>query len=144
MGPQVFDGHVQLVADLLVQAGGDAHPTCLGQAFQSCGHVHAVPEEVAVGDHHIAEVDADAKAQLLLIWQLRIAARDLFLAGQSAAHRFDSTGELGKDRVAASVDHPSLMVGDPREDHLSVSREALKGGLLVCPHEAAVAHHVRR
>jgi len=36
-------------------------------AFQPCGHVHAIPEDIATVNHNVTEVDADAELDPLLL-----------------------------------------------------------------------------
>ncbi len=70
----------QLMLDLLEHAARNADTAGIGQAFQPRRHIDAVAEQVAIPDHHVADVDADAEDQFSVVRQLRVTAQNLFLA----------------------------------------------------------------
>ena len=61
MVPKVLELQPETVAHLFEDSVGDADATRSGQAFQTCGHVDPVAEQVVALNHHVAEVHADAK-----------------------------------------------------------------------------------
>ena len=64
---QIREPDRQLFADLLAHRGADADLAGLGQRLDPGGDVDAVAEDVALVDDDVAEIDADAKADALVL-----------------------------------------------------------------------------
>ena len=79
LGTDVVKTERELVLDLLEHAGGDANTTGLRQPFEARRHIDGVTEQVIALGHDVAKVDADAKSQLALVRELRIADRQFLL-----------------------------------------------------------------
>src|SRR5439155_15154880 len=63
---QIVEGEVETPGYVLLNAGGHANASGLGQTFQPSRDVHAVTENVAVLNNNIANVDAYAKFDAFL------------------------------------------------------------------------------
>ena len=61
----------------------------------------AVTVDLIALDHHVAEVDADAKLHPALRRQLRILGLERGLNIDRTIHRLDHAGELGQNAIAA-------------------------------------------
>jgi hypothetical protein len=57
---QILERDVKLIADLVAHYPAYVDPAGLGQSFEARGDVDAVAVNVALVDHNIAEIDADA------------------------------------------------------------------------------------
>jgi hypothetical protein len=61
---EILEFHAEPVAGLIADRARDADAAGLGELLQARGHVHAVAEDVVVLADHVAQVDADAEADL--------------------------------------------------------------------------------
>src|SRR5215470_4005589 len=64
---QIIEREGQLVADLVADDTGDADDTGLSQRFQSRRDIDAVAKDVAALGDYVAEIDADAKFDALVV-----------------------------------------------------------------------------
>ena len=55
----VLEGEIELACGVLLYACRHADAARLGQAFEACGDVDTVAEDVAVLDDNVAQMDAD-------------------------------------------------------------------------------------
>ena len=78
-------------------------PPGVGQRFQAGGDVDAVAEDVAVLDHDVADIDADAKPQAVLVRQVLVCRGQRVLDLHRAVDGFDDAGELRQHAVAGRV-----------------------------------------
>ena len=60
------------VANLLKSALGDTDAAGFCDAFQTCGNVNTVTEQVLALDHYVANVDSHPEFDPLLGWDIRI------------------------------------------------------------------------
>ena len=123
-------------------AAGDAIPAPEGRKVLTVSGNIAVAQNVIVGNHHVAEIDADAKAHAAFFRQIDIARRDAFLHGERAAHRLDRARELRQHAVAAGGDDAPALLRDAAVDRLAAGAQRVKGAFLVVAHQLAVSHHV--
>ena len=141
----VLEGEVGLVAHLLEDGAGDADAAGLGQGLEARRDVHAVAVDVLVFDDHVAEVDADAKAEPSILGSLGFVGGHAVLPGGSAGDGIHHAGELDQQAVSHQLDDAAAMPGDERLQNLSAQLgEAPKRAGLVRPHQAGVADHVSR
>src|SRR5439155_26718897 len=106
LGPvlaEVFKGKRYLVLDLVIDIARQANAAGLRQGLHACGHVDAVTEEVITFDHHIADVQPDAEAELLLRWESFIASRNFLLDLDSGFDRLDGPRNLGNDAIVGAA-----------------------------------------
>ena len=64
---QIIEREGQLIADLVADDTGNPDAAGLSQRFQSRRDIHAVAKDVAAFGSHVAEIDADAKFDPLLV-----------------------------------------------------------------------------
>jgi hypothetical protein len=128
-----------MVADGTREADAARHR----QPLQPHCDVDAVAVYVtAIGDH-VAEIDADAKAQAALLGEIQIAVghRPLDFAG--AAHRVDNAREFRQHAVSGGLDDAAVMLPDLRLDPFTQMRlEAFVRAFLIRAHQARIAHHI--
>ena len=72
--PRSSNSKRQLVADVVAHAARDADAAGLRQRLQPRRDVDAVAEDVAVLDHHVADIDADAERHALVVGQRLVGA----------------------------------------------------------------------
>ena len=95
-------------------------------------------------DDHVAEIDADAEIDLLIVGQAGIARGHPALNFGSASHGIDDTGELDEQAVPHQLDDAALVLGDLGLDELgAMGTKAGERAFLVGAHEARVANDVR-
>jgi hypothetical protein len=93
---QILEHEIELVAHLVMHDPADADPAGLGQPFQPRRDVHPIPEDVVLLNDHVAEVDADAEPDPLLLRHLGLALGHAALDLHSAAHGVDNAHELSQ------------------------------------------------
>ena len=122
---------------------GDADAARLGQRLQPRGDIDAVAVDVvAIGDH-VAEVDADAEGDALVLGDVGIAVghRPLYL--DRAAHRIHHAGKFHQHPVTGGLNDASVMFLDLGIDKLSTMRlETFERSFLVYSHQARVTRHI--
>ena len=139
----VLERRVELAAHLPVGVVGDADAAGLGDAFEARGDVDAVAENVAVLDDDVADVDADAELDALVLRHAGVALGHAALDRDRAAHGVDDAGELDQDAVAGGLDDAAGMLGDLGIDQLAAMRlEARQRAFLVVADQPAVAGDV--
>src|SRR6266851_703677 len=121
---------------------GDADAARFSEAFEAGGDVDAVAVDLLAIDHHVAEVDADAELHPPLGWQIRVLGLERGLDLDGALDGIHDAGELGEYAVAGGIDEASVMLLDQRIDQLAMRGQSTKSGLLVLPHEAAIAEDI--
>ncbi len=82
---------------------GDADSTGVRKALQPRSNVHAVTIDIASVLNYVAQVDADAKLDPALDWEVDIARVEFVLNGNSRRHGINHGIELGKDCVPSEM-----------------------------------------
>ena len=120
-------------------------PPGSAKRLQARREVDAVAEDVALLDDHVAEIDADAEADLPLAGDVGVAFGHAPLHLGRALDGVDDARELHQHAVAGGLDDPAFFLGDGRIDQLEPMRaQPGERARLVRLHEPAVAHHVGR
>jgi len=132
-----MEGERELVANLVVDAAGDADAAGLGGGLEARGDIDAVAEKVLVLHHNVAEIDADAKADLARGRQLVIEGAQGGLNIGGAADGFDGAGKFGEDGVTGGVEDAAAMQDDQGFENLLVTAKGAEGLLFVLAHQAA-------
>jgi hypothetical protein len=133
----------KLFADLLAHRGADADLAWLGERLDPRRHVDAVAEHVALVDHDVAEVDADAKADALALRQIGVAIFHPLLHHDGAAHGIDDRGEFDQHAVAGGLENASAVLVDQRIDQLApVALENAEGLFLIRTHHSRIADDI--
>ena len=115
----------------------------LRERLEPGGDVDAVAVNVVALDDDVAEVDADAERDALVLGQLALALGDAPLHLDRALHRLDHARELHERAVAHQLDDAAVQPGHERPDEVCL--KGLQAGMrprLVGRHEPAVADHV--
>ena len=137
--------HVELAAHLPIGVIRDADAAGLGDAFEPCGNVHGVAEDVTFLDHDVADMDAHAEFDALIGPYPRIALRHCALLLDRAAGRVHRTAELDQNAVAGALDDAATMFRDRRlQQFTAVSVEPGECSFLVDTHEPAIAGDIPR
>ena len=142
---EVASRHRQLADDLVEGGRGEHDAAGLGQCLEPGGDVDAVAVQIVAVDQHVAEVDADAKADALGLGAAGLALDHAALDGDGALDRLDHARELDQGAVAHELDQPAAMVRQQRVDQLgAMGLQAGQGRGLGRLHQPAVADHVGR
>ena len=93
-------------------------------------------------DVDLAQVDADAKANLVVGGQLTVAKRQRLLHHQRAHQGAGGDGKIGQQAIAFRIDHVSVVVDYLLGKETLVALHTQVSALLILFGEAAVACHV--
>jgi len=122
---------------VFLNARRHADAAWFGQGFQSSGDVHTVAEDVAVLDHDVTHVDANAEVDALVGRHSRIALAHTSLHLGRAAQGVDEAAELDEQTVTGRLDEPTVVRGDRRINQLDADRlQRFEGAALVRPDQA--------
>ena len=139
----VVEHELELVAHLVAYYTADADPARLGQGFETCGDVNAIPENVVTLHDDVTEIDADTERDTLIGGDADISPCHLPLHFDSAAHRVDDAGKLRKIAVASVFHDPAVVLGYFRLDQLlEMRRQAFVRAFLVHSHQARIPRHI--
>ena len=142
---KILERHAEPVPGLIADRARDADAAGLGELLQARGHVHAIAEDVVVLADHVAEVDADAKADLAPRRHVAVAPRHAPLDLDRTRHGIRDARELDQHAIAGGLDQPPLVLGDRRVDQLeTMGLETRERARLIGFHQAAVSDHVGR
>jgi len=132
---EVIEAVGKLVANLIVHDLGNANSVRLGQGFQPGRYVDPIAENVVRLDDHIAEVDADSKADAIIFRDIGIAMGHAVLDCNGAQNGVDHAGNLDNHAVAGRFDDPAMVLIDPRlKDLAAVRLKAFVRAFLIEPH----------
>jgi hypothetical protein len=90
----VLEGDLKLTFGIFLNSAGDTYPTGLRKTFQTRRHVHAIAEEVAMVEHDIPDIDADAELDPLFLGHFGIPLSHIALDIDCAPHRVHNAAEL--------------------------------------------------
>ena len=135
-------GEGEFVADLVVDAAGDADAARLSGGLKAGGNVNAVAEKILPLHHDVAEIDANAEADLAVGRKLVVASAQSGLDVGGTTNGFDSAGKFGEDGVARGVEDAAAVHGDERFEDFLVAAEGAQRVLFVFAHQAAEFGHV--
>ncbi|MCY1297843.1 hypothetical protein D9M70_472960 [compost metagenome] len=114
-----------------------------GERLDPGRDIHAITIEIAVGDHDIAHIDADAKHDRLIRRDIPVCGHHFPLKCCGAFDGIDGAGEFDEHAVPCRLEDPALVGGDERLQHLFPPRhEPRVGARLVTLHQPAVADDV--
>ena len=139
----ILEGDIELAPNLAVCVIGDANATGRRQSLQTRRYIHAVAENVTSIDDDVADIDAHAELDALLIWHLCIALGHPALDIKSAAHCVHYAAKLSQHPVPGVLDDPATVFGN-----LGIDKSAqmvLKldvRALFVHTGQSAVAGHI--
>ena len=139
---EILEIVLHAVAQVIAHAARHADAARLGNSLQPCRDVDAVAENVAILDHHVADIDADAKQHPALLGQRFVGLGERLLDGNGSAHRVDDAREFGKHAVAGRAGDLAASVCNELVDDGATCRERGERALLIVMHEARIAHDV--
>src|SRR5207248_1815103 len=116
---EVAKSQGQLRGDVAMGGVGKADSAWLRQALEPRRQIDAVAIEVAILDDHVAEIDADAKLDLLALGESRIRRSHALLHIHGALYGVDHAGELDQHAIAHQFEDPAAMPGDQRSQNFA-------------------------
>ena len=132
-----------LPLDLIMDLAGDAEATGIGQSLEPRRNVDAIAVDVRALDHDVAEVDADAQSNALLVGQVGLPVGHRSLDDNSAFDRLDDAGKLGQQTVAHQLHGTAAMLRNRRLDELGAEGlQAFERPRLILSHEPRIADHI--
>jgi hypothetical protein len=140
---QVLVVELEPVTHLLEDRARRTDSTRRGLGLEPGGNVHAVAVDIPALDDHVAQVDADAKAQGFALGRRLGVLLHAGLPRERAGDRVDHARELQQQAVAHQLDHaPAVLRDQGLEEIAAQAREARERACLVPAHEAGIADHV--
>jgi hypothetical protein len=131
------------IADVVADRARDADAARFGQPIQPRGDIDAVAVDVIAIDNHVAEIDADAEDDALILGDTRIAVDHRPLDFGRAADCVDDARKFHQHAVAGGFDDASVMLSDFRIDELAaMGLQALERAVLVGAHQPRIARHI--
>jgi hypothetical protein len=132
-----------LVFDVIECRAGDVNRAGSGQVFQPCGDVHAVAVDILLFEDNVAEIDADAELNPLVLRGSRVALGHTLLHFDGATHCLDDARELDEDAVTGGLDDAPVVLLDLRVDQLAaMSLQTRVRSLLVRLRQPAITGDV--
>jgi hypothetical protein len=133
-----------LAVDRLPQGARDADSAGMGQRLQAGRDVDAVPQQIAVHLHHVADGDPDPEFDATVLRVGLVALAQGLLDLEGGAQGFDRARELGEDRVPRDVEDPAMGAGDAIPEDGAVLGQPAQGVFLVLGGQARIACDVGR
>jgi hypothetical protein len=140
----ILEDDDSLVPQMVAHASRHANPARLGHRLQAGGDIDAVAEDATVLDHHVADIDADAKDHAPLRGLVCVRGSNGLLDLRGAVDRIHHAGKFRQHAVARGSRDQSGVVLDQIVDDEAMVRQPRKGGRLVAFHMPAVGHDVGR
>jgi len=139
---QVLIPYCQLVLDLVEHLARDTNTARFSQCLYPRGDVDPIAIDLLPIDHHIAEVDADAKFHAAIDREVSVPGFELLLDLDRAAHGVDHTGKLGQDAIARRAHDTTMALMNKGIGDLAVGLQGAQGGFFIRAHETAEALHI--
>ena len=102
--PDVLERVREPVADMVANRARDAHAAQLCQGLQPSSDVDTVAVDVVAVNDHVAQINADAEYDALVLGHIGVAVSHRSLDLKGAADSIDDTGEFRQYAVAGSLD----------------------------------------
>jgi hypothetical protein len=124
---------------------GNADTTGLRNPFEARRNIDAVAKDIVVVNNNIADVNADAKLDPIVLGRTYILLGHAALNFDGASRCVDGTGKLDHHSIASCLDDVSAMLSDfGIEKGFSERLEMSKRAFLVGTHQAAITSDIRR
>ncbi len=141
----VFERDVQLALRLLMGVVRNGDPAGRRQPLEARGDVHAVAQYIVTIDHDIANIDADAIEDALIIGQTGFPLAHRPLDIHRTFDRVDRAGEFHQHAIAGGFHDPPLVSGDFRVDQVcSMGALTRNRAGFIDLHMSRVADHIGR
>ncbi|WP_442893329.1 hypothetical protein [Bradyrhizobium sp.] len=108
----ILEGDIEFAPNLPARVLRDAYATGLRQSLQARCHVHAIAENVTSINDDVADIDANAELDPLLIGYPGIAPGHSALNVESATHCVHDTDKPSQHPVPGVLDDPLAVFGD--------------------------------
>jgi hypothetical protein len=119
--------------------------TQIPPGFEPRRNIDAIPENIAILDDDISDIDANAELDPIVARNRRIALGHCRLHFDRAAQRVDDAGELNQQTVAHHLDDPAMMLGNLGIRHLGADcPEPFQGSALVDADQPQIAGDIGR
>ena len=105
--------------------------------------VTTVKTRIIVLHQHVTQVDPDSEVHTAVVGKLGVALGQPSLDFNGGIDRVYNAGKLSQDGVALGIYYAASVFLDFGGKYFSVSGQCFEGALLVVPHQARIAHHVR-
>ena len=122
LSAQIVKGEVELTRSVLLNTGGYANASGLGQTFQPSRDVHPVTKDVVVLHNDVALVNAETELDAFLSGDPNIPLRHYVLNLGRTPQGVDDTGELDQQAVPGCFDDAASVFSNFRVDDLFPDR----------------------
>ena len=141
----ILECDIELAPNLPVRVIRNANASGLRQSLQTRCHVHAIAENVTSIDDDVADIDAHAELDALIIWHPGIALDNPALDIECATHCVHYATKLSQHPVSGVLDDPTTVFGNLGIDKSAQMGLKLDvGALFVHTGQPTVASHVGR
>src|SRR5262249_29984465 len=106
--------------------------------------VHAIPKEIAVLDHDVADIEPHAELDAIVLWRRGIAFGHAGLDLARAPQPIDDAAKLNKQPVARRLHQPTVVGRDRGIDQVVPDcSKPLEGAALISADQSGVAGYIR-
>ena len=119
---QIVEGEVETPGYVLLNTGGHANASGLGQTFQPSRDVHPVTEDVVVLHNDVALVNADTKLDAIVARCSGISLSHPVLPLGRTTQCINHTGKFDQQAITGRFDDAAPVFGDLRVDNLRPDR----------------------
>ena len=141
---EIFEGDIELAANILAHALGDADTAGLGERLEPRRDIDALAPHVAAIDDNVADIEAHAELDPPFRLYVGVALGHAPLDGEGAAHGVHDARELRQDAVAGDAHDTAGVAGDGRGDKsVPIGSPLHERAMLVGTDKTAVAGNVR-
>jgi hypothetical protein len=128
---------------MIMDRSGNADAARRASGLEPCRDVYHIAVDIEAIWDHIADVDADAKADGPIRGLVAIIGGDLLLHLRGTAYRTVNAVEHDEERVTSCVNNPAAMLVDRRIDQSPAeSPEPFERAYVIQPNQAAVTDYV--
>ena len=124
---------------MIMDAARNADAARVGEPLDAGSDIDPVAENIAVLQHHVADIDADTELHPAVLLQIVVRARELVLDVDGALDRGQRAAEGGQNAVACGPANPPLVARDQTIRDQTEGRKRRQRPLLVDLHHAAIA-----
>jgi hypothetical protein len=108
----IITDHIDLAPDLSISVIGHADTARHGYSFKAGGDVDSIAEDVVFIDDDVADVNAYAELDHLILRHDSILFGHAALDFNCAAHSINGAGKLDQQTVAGRLDNAAAMLGE--------------------------------
>jgi hypothetical protein len=136
---QILEDQSPAMTQVIAHAPRDADLATVNQAFEPCGHINPVTEQVALLDHNVTDIDADPEAHSARFRFTRIGTLKRCLDFDRAVNRLKNAGKLSEHAVAGRVRNSTSITRYQLIDKSPTNGQSYHRCFLVAVHKATVA-----